>query len=98
MRIKQSANLLARKLGFAWAVPVAVLLWRLLRTGLHRSSKRPADGQESTAASESQEEEPIEDVLLPPTDQIWEMYDEDAVEGLHGASDDPLLMAHLMRE
>jgi hypothetical protein len=88
-----AARALSRKLGLApLAIPIAVAVWKLLKSW----QRGKAGGQASTVGTET--EEPLEDILLPPTERVWELYDEDAVEGLHAASEDPMRMAQLMRE
>ena len=95
MILRRSLGFASHKLGVAWAVPLAVFIWRCIKFLRHRSSSSARQGDQEGSHVE---EEALEDVLLPPTERVWEMYDEDAVEGLHAASEDPMLMAALMRE
>jgi hypothetical protein len=96
MSVLRIASRVTRGLGSkAWglpfgAVPVIIFIWKSLKL-LRRFRDDSQTGSDV-------EEEPLEDILLPPTERLWEMYDEDAVEGLHAASEDPMLMAALMRE
>ena len=90
----------ARKRGIAWALPAAAISWQLIRWLRRRAWRFGARGGAATGRNEEQQldEEPLEDVLLPPTDRVWELYDEDAVEMLQSVADDQWEMAALMRE
>lgn len=104
---RSAAQSHARKRGLSWAIPAAavtlsLLQWLRRRRGRGGPSQAPEKGGEGAAAavvSSLPEDEPLEDVLLPASERVWEMYDEDAVEMLQSAADaDALHMAALMRE
>ena len=92
--LRTAAAALARKLGAAWVVPLAICAYKTIQ--LLRSNA----GFTVPAADEAEEltEEPLEDVLLPQSERVIEIYDEDTVESMQRASDDPMAMAELMRE
>jgi len=78
----------------AWPLPLGIAIWQLVK---YLRSRRGA-AQIAEAVGTETADSPLEEVLLPATDRVWELYDEDTVEGLHAASEDPMLMAELMRE
>lgn len=95
MFVRHLVGKASRKLTVPRGVLLGLFIWRFSRfLWACVLISRQQSQQEGSEA----EEEPLEDVLLPPTDLLWEMYDEDAVEGLQAASGDPMLMAALMRE
>lgn len=84
----------ARRLGLAhWAVPAAVLAYKALRLLLLRPPRRQPDA----GVAVTQGDKALEDVLLPPSDRVFEMYDEDAVESMQRAVDDHMAVAEVMQ-
>lgn len=86
---------LARRARLAWTLPVGVAAWRLLKWLRSRRGRSAAGPAQS---SDGQDEDTLEAQLLPPSDRVWDMYDEEAVEGLWQAAEDPWEMASRMRE
>jgi hypothetical protein len=83
----------------SWLVPGGALVWELLRHLLARRDRaRAAEAPGGAGPGSRASSEDLRELLLPPTERLWELYDEEAVEGLQAASEDPMRMAELMRE
>jgi hypothetical protein len=82
----------------AWVVPALLLIWKLTSRVICRARTEGPGQPEGAEEAGEESSEDLLDVLLPHTERVWELYDEDAVEGLQAASEDPMRMAEVMRE